>query len=43
MLQSAFDFKLDHEVNEKLVTFAKFNGTHPAMAMAINGGKVLIH
>jgi len=43
MLAPAFDFKLDTSVPRNLVTISKFDGTHPSMALATTGGKVLIH
>ena len=53
MLVAAYDFKLNHQVPQGLVTISKCNifaleikivdGIHPAMACATTGGKVLIH
>ena len=43
MLLPAFDYNLDCEVPIGLSTIGKFDGEHPAMAVATSGGRVLIH
>lgn len=43
MLVSAFDYALDCTVPTGLATIGKFDGSHPAMACATTGGRVLIH
>ena len=43
MLLTAFEFSLNNPCPKGLVTLAKFDSTHPSLASATSGGRVLIH
>lgn len=43
MLNSAFNFKLGHAVQQGMVAAGKFDGTHPSLAFATSSGNVMIH
>ena len=42
-MRTSFRFDLDHQILPGLCALGRFDGKNPSLALATNGGKVLLH